>query len=80
MVAEYWDAVKPESNSPLAGFGKRRYDRCVEDCIKAIKQAIQAEYELKNKIAKEVLLTVPVVVMRFTLHPKVDTPRVIKEK
>jgi hypothetical protein len=81
MVAEYWDAVKPESNSPLAEFGKRRYGRCVEDCIRAIKQAVKTEYRIDNKIAKEVLLTIPVLVMRFTLHPKiVDAPRFTKEK
>jgi hypothetical protein len=72
MVAEYWDAVKPKSNNPLAGFGKRRYKRCAEACIEVIEQALKAEYEVNNKIAKEVLLTVPVLVMRFTLHPKID--------
>jgi hypothetical protein len=80
MVAEYWEAIRPESNSPLADFGKRRHNGFVEDCIKAIKQAVKAEYELDNKIAQEILLTVPVLVMRFTLHPKKGIPPLSREE
>jgi hypothetical protein len=71
MVADYWEVSAEQSrNLPLQGFGRTTHQKYVEACIDAIEQAVKKEFELDNKIAKEILLTVPVVVMRFTLHPR----------
>jgi hypothetical protein len=84
MVAEYWEASQERSNKlPLQGFGRATYRNCVEACIEAIEQAVNAEFSLNHAIGKETLLIVPVVVMRFTLHPRKSTaglPRAEKDE
>ncbi|NJR24526.1 MAG: hypothetical protein HC786_21395 [Richelia sp. CSU_2_1] len=68
MVAEYWDVLEEELKKlPLQGFGGNTHRKYVGAITEAIEQSVKEEFESTHK---EVLLGVPIVVMRFTLHSK----------